>query len=50
MDTPKVFESEYRFCPILWDNEPITSGELAGLCRGQLGWQRPRTCAVLRPL
>ena len=23
MSTPKVFESEYRFCLILWDHEPI---------------------------
>ena len=25
METPKVFESEYRFCLILWENEPITT-------------------------
>ena len=24
MNTPKVFESEYRFCLILWEHEPIT--------------------------
>mgnify|MGYP000408806015 FL=1 len=23
METPKVFESEYKFCLILWENEPI---------------------------
>ena len=28
MDTPKVFESEYRFCLILWEHEPIKSSEL----------------------
>ena len=31
MNTPKVFESEYRFCLILWENEPIKSTELAKL-------------------
>ena len=25
MEIPKVFESEYRFCLILWENEPINS-------------------------
>ena len=28
MEIPKVFESEYRFCLILWENEPIKSSEL----------------------
>ena len=28
MDTPKIFESEYRFCLILWEHEPIKSSEL----------------------
>mgnify|MGYP002520048749 CR=1 FL=1 len=23
METPKIFESEYRFCLILWEHEPI---------------------------
>ena len=31
MDTPKIFESEYRFCLILWENEPIKSGKLGTL-------------------
>ncbi len=31
MPVPKVFESEYRFCLILWENEPIKSAELARL-------------------
>lgn len=39
MSTPKVFESEYRFCLILWDHEPIKSRDLAQLCAEQLGWK-----------
>ena len=39
MDTPKIFESEYRFCLILWEHEPIKSGELVALCKEQLGWK-----------
>ena len=30
--TPKIFESEYRFCLILWENQPIQSAALAALC------------------
>ena len=33
METPKVFESEYKFCLILWENEPIKSGNLVKLCK-----------------
>ncbi len=50
MDTPKVFESEYRFCLILWEHEPIKSGELAKLCEAQLGWKPTTTYTVLKRL
>ena len=33
MSTPKIFESEYRFCLILWEHEPLPSAELAKLCK-----------------
>ena len=38
METPKIFESEYRFCLILWEHEPVNSTELVRLCRDRLGW------------
>ena len=50
METPKVFESEYRFCLILWENEPIKSGELVNLCREQLGWTPTTTYTVIKRL
>ena len=50
MDTPKVFESEYRFCLILWEHEPIASGELVKLCREQLGWKSSTTYTVIKRL
>ena len=50
METPKVFESEYRFCLILWENEPIKSGELVNLCREQLGWKPTTTYTVIKRL
>ena len=50
METPKVFESEYRFCLILWEHEPIKSSELVGLCREQLGWKPTTTYTVIKRL
>lgn len=50
MDTPKVFESEYRFCLILWEHEPVKSSELVALCREQLGWKSSTTYTVIKRL
>ena len=50
MEIPKVFESEYRFCLILWENEPIKSSELVKLCQQKLGWKPTTTYTVLRRL
>lgn len=50
MDTPKVFESEYRFCLILWEHEPVKSSELVKLCKDQLGWKPTTTYTVLKRL
>ena len=49
-DTPKVFESEYRFCLILWENEPVKSSKLVDLCREQLGWKPTTTYTVIKRL
>ena len=50
METPKIFESEYRFCLLLWDSEPINSTKLAALCKEQLGWSKATTYTVIRRL
>ena len=50
MKTPKVFESEYRFCLILWEKEPIKSSELVKLCQEQLGWKPTTTYTVIKRL
>ena len=50
MSTPKIFESEYRFCLILWANEPIKSSELVKLCKEQLGWSKATTYTVIQRL
>lgn len=50
MNTPKIFESEYRFCLILWEHEPVKSRELAQLCAEQLGWKPTTTYTVIKRL
>ncbi len=50
MNTPKIFESEYRFCLILWENEPIKSSKLVELCKEQLGWKPTTTYTVMKRL
>ena len=50
MDTPKIFESEYRFCLILWEHEPVSTTQLVKLCQQQLGWKRTTTYTVIKRL
>ncbi|HPE16193.1 MAG TPA: BlaI/MecI/CopY family transcriptional regulator [Oscillospiraceae bacterium] len=50
MKAPKVFESEYRFCLILWEHEPINSTELFKLCKEKLGWSKATTYTVIKRL
>ena len=50
MNTPKIFESEYRFCLILWRSEPVTCAELAKICKEELDWSRTTTYTVIKRL
>ena len=50
MDTPKIFESEYKFCLILWETEPVKSSRLVELCREHLGWKPTTTYTVIKRL
>ena len=50
MDTPKIFESEFRFCSILWEHEPINSTKLVALCKEELGWSKATTYTVIKRL
>ena len=50
MEIPKIFESEYRFCEILWENEPVSSSELVRLCNEKLEWKKSTTYTVIRRL
>ena len=43
-------EVQARFADIVWENEPVGSGELVKLCQQQLNWKKPTTYTVLRKL
>ena len=42
MENPKIHESEYRFCLIMWEHEPVSAA--------QLGWKRTTTYTVIKRL
>ena len=48
--SPKIFESEYRFCLILWEHEPIKSTDLMKLCKEKLEWSKTTTYTVIKRL
>ncbi len=50
MDTPRIHESEYRFCLILWEHEPVKSKELVRLCQQQLDWKPTTTYTIIKRL
>lgn len=50
MEIPKIHESEYRFCLIMWECEPVTAVDLAKLCQKKLGWKRTTTYTVIKRL
>ncbi len=50
MEIPKIHESEYRFCLIMWEYEPVTAVDLVKLCQEKLGWKRTTTYTVIKRL
>ena len=41
---------ESRFADIIWENEPLSSGELVRLCEKELTWKKSTTYTVLKKL
>lgn len=41
---------EARFADIVWQNEPLSSGELVSLCERELNWKKSTTYTVLKKL
>ncbi len=43
-------EAEIKFAELIWDNEPIGSGELVKLCGRKFNWKKSTTYTVLKKL
>lgn len=50
MDNLKLFDAEYKFMTLIWENEPINSTELVKICKEKLGWKKSTTYTVVRKL
>ncbi len=50
MDDIKLGVVESRFADIIWENEPISSGELVRRCEQALSWKKSTTYTVLKKL
>lgn len=50
MDDTRLGAIEARFADLIWQNEPVGSGELVKICQRELEWKKPTTYTVLRRL
>lgn len=50
MTAYKMSPSEARFAELVWQQEPIASGELVKLCEEELAWKKSTTYTVLKKL
>ena len=41
---------QMRFADIVWEHEPVASGDLVKICEKELSWKKPTTYTVLRKL
>lgn len=46
----KMAQSETKFAELVWEQEPISSGELVKLCEKRLDWKKSTTYTVLKNL
>ena len=50
MDETRLGAVEARFADIIWQNAPLSSGELVRICAQQLEWKKSTTYTVLKKL
>lgn len=49
-DRAKLPSSEWKFAELIWEKEPVGSGELVKLCDERFGWKKSTTYTVLKNL
>ncbi len=50
MNEMKLGVVEAKFAELIWQNEPLTSGELVKLCENELNWKKSTSYTVLKKL
>lgn len=50
MEDHKLGVMETKFAELMWDNAPISSGDLVKLCEKVLAWKKSTTYTMLRRL
>lgn len=46
----KLGEIQAKFVELVWENEPISSGNLVKICEDRLNWKKSTTYTVLRKM
>ncbi len=46
----KLAEAEEKFAELIWQNEPVGSGELVKICEKTINWKKSTTYTVLKKL
>lgn len=50
MEPYKLGEMEQKFADLIWETEPVSSGELVKRCAEEFGWKRTTTYTMLKRL
>jgi len=50
MKVYKLAEAEEKFAELIWQHEPINSGDLVRLCEKEMNWKKSTTYTVLKKL
>lgn len=46
----RLCDSEYRFMMLIWESEPVKSGDLVKISKDRLGWKKSTTYTVIKKL
>ncbi len=46
----RLGEIEMKFASLIWENEPVASGELVRICEKELSWKKSTTYTCLKRL
>lgn len=48
MERIKMCESEYRLMNVIWEDNPISSAQLAQICEDRFKWKKPTVYTMLK--